>query len=120
LPARARLLDLQFLRHLHPEGERRKTLRAAELMPLAFRLRAWPAGSARLAPVTFRLGAPLAKAGGALLKVAVSLGPAGPFRLAAPPARTARVLQPAAVTFRAAAAPSRDRDVQRGPRRGAS
>jgi hypothetical protein len=78
------------VRHLHPEWGRRMTLRATELLPLAFRPQAWPAKSARQAPV--------------------------PLRAAA---RTARVLRQAAVTLRAAVGSCRDRDAQRGPPRGA-
>jgi hypothetical protein len=86
------------------EQGRRMNLRAAELMPLAFRSRA-----ADPAPVIFRREAPL--------KMAVSVAPAEPFRLAA---RGARVLQQAAVTLRAAAGSCRGRDAQRGQPLGAS
>ena len=106
------------LRHLHPERERWMTLWTPEPERVTVRLmtpRAWPVRAAwqvaEPEQVIFRLGAWLASLVWVLLKVAVFL------RLAA---WTARVLQQAAVTLQAAAAPSRDRDVQRGPRRGAS
>ena len=95
------------------------TLWAAE--PVTFRLRAPQAGpvraawqAAKLPPVIFRRGERLESLVWVLLQVAVSL------RLAAPPARRARVLRQAAVTLLAEAVSCRDRDVQRGPRRGAS
>ena len=114
-------LAFENLRHLHPERGRWMTLWAAEPERVTFRLmapRAWPVRAAWQAAeptsVIFRLGAWLASLVWVLLKVAVFL------RLAATPARTARVLRQAAVTLRAAAVSRRDRDVQRGPRRGAS
>jgi hypothetical protein len=89
------------------EQGRRMILRAEELMPLAFRPRALRA--ADLVPVIFRLGPPLKLA-------AVSVVPAQTFRMAG---RGARALQQAAVAFRAAGS-CRDRHAQRGPPRGAS
>ena len=120
-PARACLLDRQFLRHLHPERGRWMTLWAADPERVTFRLRAprpWPVRAAwqaaKLPPVIFRQGERLASLVWVLLKVAVSL------RLAAPPVRRALVLRQAAVMLLAEAVSCRDRDVQRGPRRGAS
>lgn len=97
------------------------TLRAAEPERVTFRLmtpRAWPVRAAwqvaEPSSVIFRLGAWLASLVWVLLKVGVFL------RMAAAPARSALVLRQAAVTLQAAAVSCRDRDVQRGPRRGAS
>ena len=97
------------------------TLRAAEPERVTFGLMAPRTGPVRAAwqavePTSgiFRLGPWLASLVWVLLKVTVSL------RLAATPARRALVLRQAAVTLQAAAVSCRDRDVQRGPRRGAS
>ena len=106
-PARACLLDRQFLRHLPPEQGRWMALWAEEPVRAA-----WQA--AKLPPVIFRRGERLESLVWVLLKAAVSL------RLAAPPVRSALVPRQAAVTLQAETVSCWDRDVQRGPRPGAS
>ena len=89
------------------------TLRATELMPVAFQPWAWSGRSVRQtsaplrpadpAPATFRPRVPVASLAWVLLKVAMSRQAAEPL------GRTGWVLRQAAVAIRAAALPSRAR-----------